>query len=366
MVVLAIFCGVITSKSEAAKLIANNAKDQSISVVILNSNGDPNSNVDVTTLDVYIQLDGAHPQSDGTTLTEHTNDYDGHQDWYAKHMGNGLVRIDIPDANLADGAGSLLTYIVRSTASDANSYYEVQLTPPVDVNLWDESTNGITNWTTVFSTDWATNYDTTTDMWNVDVTKWLGTDCATPTTAGVPEVDITYAGGNAVPCLTAQLVSDGATASDVVDEWENQSSTDPTGFQVNVMEVAGTAQAANDMSGDIDDILEDTGTTLPAAIAAISTDGAAWHSTTVVSASSTSAFIITSGVSDDDDYNGFLVTVTDADGDNVPEPAFVDDYNGDTLTVTLSTPLSFTPASGDQVQFLAGFGGDYGITLFRK
>jgi len=48
------------------------------------------------------------------------------------------------------------------------------------------------------------------------------------------------------------------TATAIVNEWETQSQADPTGFHVNVMEVNGTGQTANDMSGDINDILADT------------------------------------------------------------------------------------------------------------
>ena len=49
---------------------------------------------------------------------------------------------------------------------------------------------------------------TTTAITNVvsaNVTQWLGSAAATPTTAGVPEVDITYIGGAALSTTTAQL-----------------------------------------------------------------------------------------------------------------------------------------------------------------
>jgi hypothetical protein len=49
-----------------------------------------------------------------------------------------------------------------------------------------------------------------------------------------------------------------ATPADIVDEWETQSQADPTGFHVNVMEVNGTAQTANDNGADINAILDDT------------------------------------------------------------------------------------------------------------
>lgn len=48
------------------------------------------------------------------------------------------------------------------------------------------------------------------------------------------------------------------TAANVVDEFETQSQADPTGFHVNVKEVNGTAQTANDNGADINEILLDT------------------------------------------------------------------------------------------------------------
>lgn len=50
----------------------------------------------------------------------------------------------------------------------------------------------------------------------------------------------------------------GASAEAIVNEWEVQSQADPTGFHVNVKEVDGTAQTANDNSADINLILGDT------------------------------------------------------------------------------------------------------------
>lgn len=44
-----------------------------------------------------------------------------------------------------------------------------------------------------------------TDTLQADVTQWLGTAAATPTVAGVPEVDITHISGSAVSTSTAQL-----------------------------------------------------------------------------------------------------------------------------------------------------------------
>ena len=56
------------------------------------------------------------------------------------------------------------------------------------------------------------------------------------------------------------------TKGAIVDEFETQSQADPTGFHVNIKEVNGTPQTANDNGADINDILTDTGTTLDALI----------------------------------------------------------------------------------------------------
>lgn len=51
-----------------------------------------------------------------------------------------------------------------------------------------------------------------------------------------------------------------ASETSIVDEMETQMQADPTGFHVNVLEVNGTAQTANDNGADINAILADTGT----------------------------------------------------------------------------------------------------------
>lgn len=69
-----------------------------------------------------------------------------------------------------------------------------------------------------------------TDYLQTDVAQWLGTAAATPTVAGVPEVDATHFGG------TAGTFSAGRA-------------------EVNTSHVSGTAQTANDNGADINTIL---------------------------------------------------------------------------------------------------------------
>lgn len=74
-------------------------------------------------------------------------------------------------------------------------------------------------------------------------------------TASTGRVDVaSIEGSDATDQITASVPS----ATDIVDEWESQSQADPTGFHVNVLEIGGTAQTANDNGADINAILIDT------------------------------------------------------------------------------------------------------------
>lgn len=60
-------------------------------------------------------------------------------------------------------------------------------------------------------------------------------------------------------CTTnTDMVTEPPTVAAIVNEFETQSQADPTGFHVNVLEVGGTAQTANDNGADINAILTDT------------------------------------------------------------------------------------------------------------
>lgn len=61
------------------------------------------------------------------------------------------------------------------------------------------------------------------------------------------------------------------TATAIVDEWEAQSQADPTGFHVNVQEIAGTAQTANDNGADINTLISRI--TAAVALASVCTEG---------------------------------------------------------------------------------------------
>ena len=121
----------------------------------------------------------------------------------------------------------------------------------------------------------------------VNVAQWLGTAAATPTTAGVPEVDVTHLGGAAQSATDLKDFADagydpatnkvqGVVLVDTTTTNTDMRGTDsallaasaPTNFgdlsitattgRVDVASVGGTAQTANDNGADINLILADT------------------------------------------------------------------------------------------------------------
>lgn len=76
-----------------------------------------------------------------------------------------------------------------------------------------------------------------------------GYNPATNKVTGVLLVDTTT--------TNSDMVTEPPTAAAIVNEWESQSQLDPTGFHVNVQEVNGTAQTANDNGADINQLLID-------------------------------------------------------------------------------------------------------------
>ena len=140
------------------------------------------------------------------------------------------------------------------------------------------------------------------------------------------------------------------------------------------------------VDGVADAILVDTGTTIPATLTdmagatfATGTDSlealrnrgdAAWttgaggtppqllQSTTIATLASQTSFTLTAGSADDDAYNDAIVIVTDQSTSTQKAVGTVSDYTGATLTVTLAAdPGIFTMATGDTIDIIASTGG---------
>lgn len=108
-------------------------------------------------------------------------------------------------------------------------------------------------------------YDTMcgSDYLQVDTIQIESGDASDALDAATPDVTVSDKTG-------FSLSAAGNTA--VIDEFETQAQADPTGFHVNVMEVNGAAQTANDNGADINEILTDTGSTLDTLIKDIPTN----------------------------------------------------------------------------------------------
>lgn len=131
----------------------------------------------------------------------------------------------------------------------------------------------------------------------VDVTHWIGTAAATPTTAGVPEVDITHIAGSAVSTTTAQL-------------------------GVNVVQISGDSTAADNLETSYDD------TTGPVPRDGIVRQG------TAQSATSTT-LVLDSGASfADDELIGATIVITGGSA-GVGQSRLITDYVNSTDTATV-------------------------------
>ncbi len=191
---------------------------------------------------------GAIPLLSGTpTLLTHANYPAGcHEIAVAATVGNGFA---------ADDTFGVFCTLAIDSQNPSGFVGSCTLTPLAKAAGVLLSAGAITNASLagnmeiVFETDFATNYNTTRDAWVTNYTDYLGT---------IPAAAL------ATDCITAaKIAADAIGASEfaadaaakIVDAWEAQSQADPTGFHVNVLEVAGTAQTANDNGADINSLV---------------------------------------------------------------------------------------------------------------
>ena len=134
--------------------------------------------------------DGVTPE---TTLTLGAAD----QAELLKH--NGAATVDISGRAFAAVTSVSGWYDLTLTTTDTNTLG--QLT----VVIQDSSLMApiFRDFMVIAQQYWDSKYST--DTLQVDVTQWLGTTAATPTVAGVPEVDLTHIAGSVVATGTAQL-----------------------------------------------------------------------------------------------------------------------------------------------------------------
>lgn len=136
------------------------------------------------------------------------------------------------------------------------------------------------------------------------------------------------------------------------------------------------------IDSNVDAILVDTGTTIPGTLSDMSgatfdtaTDSleairnrgdAAWttgaggsnplvlQNTTIATLASQTSFTLTAGSADNDAYNGSIIVFTDQSTSTQKAVGVVTDYVGSTRTVTLLAAPAFTIATGDTVDVITG------------
>jgi len=318
------------SVANGAKFIAQGATSQSITVVIFDEDGDPNTTpATIADLDLYIQLDGGYDQSAKADLAAHGNEDDAWDDLEAIHMGNGLYRIDIPDANLSDPVGSLLTYmIVDSEGSNRTAFYEVQLSPPVDVNtvagnLPPFSAALMFSDLLTTSDNIGINLDDTSGTWDAD-------QFANNFLAAIADKVVTSWDANATP--TNAIL---ALIADKVQETMDANSTD----------LSAAATGGLDLSDIGDKVVADMDANSTMQLLLSTKASSATHTP--------SSITLDAGWAAAGAYEqGTLCIVTDADASSLSIARRIKSYSAGRI-VKFYNPLPFTPVDNDVVKIYA-------------
>lgn len=196
------------------------------------------------------------------------------------------------------------------------------------------------------------------DALDVSVVQWLGTAAATPTTAGVPEVDVTHVSGTAQTAGDLQALI--TTVDTVVDgiQADLDNGTDGLGALKSILDTSGVVTTATGLDAVLksstfalamadaiwDEVL--TGVTHNVAnsagkrLRAIDAGFEVLSGTATAGSSTTITF--ESGASTTNDiYNGDRIVITAGTG--AGEHGLILDYDGGTLVATMSKAWVVTP-----------------------
>ena len=172
-------------------------------------------------------------KTDGTTaVTAITLTTGGTSDW--THKDGGYYEVEVTAAQNAEEGIAYIRGVCTGVLPFESSRYNI-----VKANVYDSWIKG----TDVLQTDITQIGGDAQSATDLKDFADAGYDPGTNKVQGVVLVDTTT--------TNTDLVS----AAAVVNEWETQSQADPTGFHVNVLEIGGTAQTANDNGADINSIV---------------------------------------------------------------------------------------------------------------
>lgn len=210
------------------------------------------------------------------------------------------------------------------------------------------------------------------DNLEVDAVQWLGTACATPTVAGVPEVDLTHITGTAVSTTTAQLgvnvvqISADATAADNAEAffdgtgYAGTNNVIPTvttvnGLAANVITAASIAADAGVevaaavwdrvLTGATHNIASSAGRRLRLIDAAFEV-----HAGTAQAGTANTITLDTGASTIDNIYNGDRVVITAGTG--AGEHGIIFDYDGASRVATMSKNWVVTPDNTSEFEII--------------
>ena len=280
-----------------------------------------------------------------------------HTDGGIEHVGDGVYRLDLPDAAFATGAehvdfGGTITGMVviggrvrlvdvdledtvrggmtalPNAAADAAGGLVISDAGGLDIDAKLANTNEVTAARMGALTDWINGgrLDLIIDLILADTNELQSDD---------------------VPGLIAAL-NDISTA-EVATELGTYDAPTNTEMAAAFTEIKGATWATTDSLEAIRDRGDAAWTT-----GAGGTPPQLLQSTTIATLATQVSFTLTAGSTDDDAYNGAVVVVTDQSTSAQKAVGTVSDYTGSTKTVTLaSDPAIFTMATGDTIDVIA-------------
>jgi len=167
---------------------------------------------------------------------------------------NGAVYADRGDAT-APAYDAMGSYRITLSATDTNTLGALRMT-------FEEAATCLPHWAD-FMVMPANAWDSLfgADALDVNVAQWLGAAAATPTTAGVPEVDVTHVSGTLQTAgdVVAELAK--VPKSDGTSSWN---STALAAINAEVDTALNTAIPGAPTAGSINDVLADVDARLPA------------------------------------------------------------------------------------------------------
>ena len=282
--------GVLTKK--------NGSADNTVYFYVTDPNGDPNTAIGITDLDIYYIEQGAAMAAkvDMTALAAADS---AHADNKGFHCGQGILRVDFPDGAFDGGIGKTVELLVRDVTGATDDGQKdkifpitVQLGAYSDAEYLAGSATPITNLNNVYNTAWATVFDDTNDLWNVRLME-VSASAGVMSTADVRGA--------------VRYQTEAAIATDAND---------------------------NSMAANSEDLARMLMAETPTTVAVVTDAG---------------EFTITAGNTTDDYYNQAMIVVQDVTDGNRRSVRFVRDYTGATRKVFTDEDFPFLPAAADPV-----------------